>query len=150
MQQWRRHFPRMLAGMRARARVSYTDVRDCTSCTRACVQRGGCGVSAVSIYFLIAAKLSWPSWQVPSLFLPRERNRVEREQEGPKVGGDVAEERVGEEGEDCTLPHTKKDHPRRRLISEALPPAPFKASANPRGQGMNPVIQLLPTPFPSF
>ncbi|KAK9299093.1 hypothetical protein QLX08_007782 [Tetragonisca angustula] len=106
-----------------------------------------CGVSAVSIYFLIAAKLSWPSWQVPSLLLPQERNRVEREQEGPRVWRRCGGGKCGRE--DCTLPHTKKDHPRRRLISEALPPAPFKASENPRSQGMNPVIQLLPThPFP--
>lgn len=40
-----------------------------TPCVRAERGERGCGVSPVSIYFLIAAKLSWPSWQVPSFSL---------------------------------------------------------------------------------
>lgn len=81
---------------------------------RACVCRGGCGVSPASIYFLIAAKLSWSPWQVPSL------SRWKREREA----------RTGEEGPYIT--GREKRPSTGRLISEAFPPAPFKAPVNPR------------------
>lgn len=109
-----------------RARVS-TRTRVRTACMRACIHREGCGISLASIYFLIAAKLSWPSWQVPSLFLPRE---TAKGKQGTRPGQRGRGRRKGWERPYITA-HEKRPSAG-RLISEALPPAPFKASANPR------------------
>lgn len=55
----------------------------------------GCGVSPVSIYFLIAAKLSWPSWQVPSFSLEEQGGKggQQRVEDGWR-GGEVVHYRA--------------------------------------------------------
>lgn len=83
-------------------------------CARVCVEEDAAYLLPRSIYFLIAAKLSWSPWQVPSL------SRWKREREA----------RTGEEGPYIT--GREKRPSTGRLISEAFPPAPFKAPVNPR------------------
>lgn len=129
--------------MRARARHTHTR----TPRIHARERERGCGVSPVSIYFLIAAKLSWPSWQVPSFSL-------EEQGEGGGPTDSRVEDRWRDGGRGGGRPYITAHEKRPstgRLISEALPPPPFKANPRPGHESRHSTAPFYPPslPFPS-
>lgn len=92
-------------------------------------------ISSSSIYFLITRKLSHPSWQDARLPQPQEE-KEKRELRGTYWGrnGDERESRedVHFSKEQSYITAREKRPSTGRLISKALPPAPFTSSPNPR------------------
>lgn len=124
--------------MRARARHTHTR----TPRIHARERERGCGVSPVSIYFLIAAKLSWPSWQVPSFSL-------EEQGEGGGPTDSRVEDRWRDGGRGGGRPYITAHEKRPstgRLISEALPPPPFKANPRPGHESRHSTAPFHPPP----